>query len=111
MSCEMRNLSSTSGKVESSAGESKNKRKTWKQCGNSCKERLKAAAPSCSYSVPRIAMTHTIALRPIGLVRAGRSEAIDDRWDSVGSRIELDPAIFGPDATLGLDAFSHVEIV
>ena len=50
-------------------------------------------------------------VRPIGHVRAGRSAAEDDDWDAVESRIELDPTAVGSDATLGLDAFSHVEVV
>jgi tRNA-Thr(GGU) m(6)t(6)A37 methyltransferase TsaA len=52
-----------------------------------------------------------ISLRPIGVVRATRSEAVDDRWDQVRSRIELDPAVVDPQATLGLESFSHVEVV
>jgi tRNA-Thr(GGU) m(6)t(6)A37 methyltransferase TsaA len=50
-------------------------------------------------------------VRPIGWVRSGRDEAIDDDWDSVAARIELDPALFTPDALAGLDAFSHVEVL
>lgn len=50
-------------------------------------------------------------LTPIGLVRAGRDQPIDDQWDSVPARIELDPAAFTPDALMGLDAFSHVEVI
>lgn len=56
-------------------------------------------------------MNDDITMHPIGRVRAARSEAVDDAWDSVESRIELDPAQFGPDATLGLDQFSHVEVI
>ena len=52
-----------------------------------------------------------IVLTPIGMVRSGRSEAIDDRWDQVESRIELDPAQFKPDALAALDSFSHIEVV
>jgi tRNA-Thr(GGU) m(6)t(6)A37 methyltransferase TsaA len=53
----------------------------------------------------------TIALKPIGNVSGGRSAPVDDDWDSVRARIELDPRQFSPDATLGLDGFSHVEII
>jgi tRNA-Thr(GGU) m(6)t(6)A37 methyltransferase TsaA len=53
----------------------------------------------------------TITMSPIGRVRAARSEAVDDAWDSVDSRIELDAAQFGPDAAAGLDQFSHVEVI
>ncbi|HVV10322.1 SAM-dependent methyltransferase [Amycolatopsis sp.] len=50
-------------------------------------------------------------LHPIGYVRSPRSEPVDDDWDSVTSLIELDGALFGPDALWGLEEFSHVEIV
>jgi tRNA (Thr-GGU) A37 N-methylase len=53
----------------------------------------------------------TITLTPIGVVRGGRAEAIDDDWAGVRARIELDPARFGPEALLGVAAFSHVEVV
>jgi tRNA (Thr-GGU) A37 N-methylase len=52
-----------------------------------------------------------IELEPIGFVRSARLEPIDDDWDAVASRIELEPSRFGPEALLGLDAFSHVEII
>lgn len=47
----------------------------------------------------------------IGWVRAARTEAIDDAWDSVCARIDLDPVHFAPDSLLGIDAFSHLEIL
>jgi tRNA-Thr(GGU) m(6)t(6)A37 methyltransferase TsaA len=53
----------------------------------------------------------TITLTPVGVVRSSRAAAIDDEWDAVYSRIELDPARFGPEALAGLDSFSHVEVV
>lgn len=55
-------------------------------------------------------MAH-FTLTPIGVVRAGRDQPTDDQWDSVPARIELDPAAFTPDALMGLDAFSHVEVI
>ena len=48
---------------------------------------------------------------PIGHVRGGRAEAVDDAWDAVEAEIVLDPAQLGPDAALGLDAFSHIVVV
>jgi tRNA-Thr(GGU) m(6)t(6)A37 methyltransferase TsaA len=51
------------------------------------------------------------AMTPIGHVVGGRSEAIDDRWGSVEAAIDLDAALLGPDATAGLAAFSHIEVV
>ena len=56
-------------------------------------------------------MSDTVVLRPIGTVRGGRAEPIDDAWDSVEAMIELDAAQFKPDATASLDAFSHIEVV
>jgi len=50
-------------------------------------------------------------LRPIGVVRSERATAIDDGWDGVAARIELDPAELGAEATLGLNDFSHLEVV
>lgn len=48
---------------------------------------------------------------PIGYVRASRTETIDDAWDAIASRIELDSAQFSDSSLAGLDAFSHVEIL
>lgn len=50
-------------------------------------------------------------LAPIAHVRGGRAEPVDDAWDGVEAEIVLDPAQLGPDAALGLDAFSHVTVV
>jgi len=52
-----------------------------------------------------------IALKPIGVVRSARAEPIDDDWDAVAARIELDAAQFAPDATMGLGDFSHIEVI
>lgn len=52
-----------------------------------------------------------IELVPIGHVRGGRAEATDDAWDTVEAEIALDPAQLGPEAALGLDAFSHVVVI
>lgn len=56
-------------------------------------------------------MAQGIWVQPVGWVRGGRTEALDDSWGSVTARIELDPARFGPDALMGLDGFSHLEVV
>jgi tRNA-Thr(GGU) m(6)t(6)A37 methyltransferase TsaA len=53
----------------------------------------------------------TIELRPVGLVRGGRSEAEDDNWDAETATIELDASWLSAEALLGLDAFSHAEVV
>jgi tRNA (Thr-GGU) A37 N-methylase len=52
-----------------------------------------------------------IELTPIGHVRGGRAEPIDDAWDTVEAEIVLDPTQFKPDATAGLADFSHIEVV
>ena len=54
---------------------------------------------------------HAYTVRPIGYVRGGRSEPIDDNWTTVTSRIELDWDELDASATTGLDAFSHVDVV
>jgi tRNA (Thr-GGU) A37 N-methylase len=53
----------------------------------------------------------TFRISAIGFVVGGRGPAEDDHWDTVEARIDLDPLRFGKDALLGLDAFSHAEIV
>lgn len=50
-------------------------------------------------------------LEPVGHVRGGRVEAIDDDWGPSRARIDLDPSRFTPEALFGLDDFSHAEIV
>jgi tRNA-Thr(GGU) m(6)t(6)A37 methyltransferase TsaA len=50
-------------------------------------------------------------MRPIGFVRGGRQEATKDHWGKNRSRIELDPAQFGPEALAGLDQVSHIEVL
>ena len=50
----------------------------------------------------------TIQMTPIGRVMSARDEAIDDAWDAVATTIVLDSAQLGPEAALGLDAFSHI---
>jgi tRNA (adenine37-N6)-methyltransferase len=52
-----------------------------------------------------------IEIQPIGQVRGGRDEAVDDDWGQSLARIELDPARFGPEALAGLSDFSHLEVI
>ena len=47
----------------------------------------------------------------IGNVRSARDAAVDDQWDSVDSRIEIDFSAIEPAALLGLGTFSHIEVV
>ena len=56
------------------------------------------------------------SVRPIGTVSNDRTEAVDDDWDRVTSRIQLDAdqmELEWPDggATAGLREFSHVEVL
>jgi tRNA (Thr-GGU) A37 N-methylase len=53
----------------------------------------------------------TFSVQPVGHVRGGRTAAEDDDWGGSRCRIELDPTVVTDEATLGLDAFSHVEVV
>ncbi len=52
-----------------------------------------------------------IHLEPIGFVRGGRAEIEDDNWGGVTARIELDPKRFTPEALMGIDSFSHIEVI
>jgi tRNA-Thr(GGU) m(6)t(6)A37 methyltransferase TsaA len=52
-----------------------------------------------------------IAWRPIGVIRSPVKEVADDCWGGVVATIELDAAQFAPPCTLGLDQYSHVEVV
>jgi tRNA-Thr(GGU) m(6)t(6)A37 methyltransferase TsaA len=56
-------------------------------------------------------MTETFVVTPIGYVRGGRAEAVDDDWGGSRARIELDAARFQPEALAGLEAFSHLEVI
>jgi len=58
-----------------------------------------------------VALSAMIELQPIGFVRGGRAEPIDDNWDAETCVIELDATRFTPDSLVGLDAFSHVDVV
>lgn len=53
----------------------------------------------------------TFTVAAIGRVEGGRSEAIDDDWGGSRAVIRLDPAQFTAEALLGLDAFSHAEVI
>jgi len=52
-----------------------------------------------------------IELRAIGFVRGGRKEPTDDDWDSVTAAIELDPEWLNQEALVGLDSYSHAEVI
>jgi len=48
---------------------------------------------------------------PVGAVRGGRFERLDDDWGDVHAAIELDPTRFGPESLSGLEDFSHLDVV
>ena len=52
-----------------------------------------------------------IKMNPIGTVYSTRKKPEDDNWDSEKVHIQLDPKQFSPEALMGLDLFSHVEIL
>jgi tRNA-Thr(GGU) m(6)t(6)A37 methyltransferase TsaA len=49
-------------------------------------------------------------VRAIGFVASSRTEAIDDDWGPIEATITLAEP-YGPASLLGLDAFSHVEVI
>jgi tRNA (Thr-GGU) A37 N-methylase len=53
----------------------------------------------------------SFTLSPIGHVRGGRADAIDDDWGASRATIALDPDKFTPDAFAGLADFSHAEVI
>jgi tRNA-Thr(GGU) m(6)t(6)A37 methyltransferase TsaA len=53
----------------------------------------------------------SILMTPIGRVEGGRAVPDDDDWGDSRARIVLDAARFDDEALLGLDSFSHAEIV
>jgi len=52
-----------------------------------------------------------IVLEPIGRVGSPRTAPVDDDWEAITATITLDPDRFTPESLLGLDTFSHVEVV
>lgn len=52
-----------------------------------------------------------IALKPIAVIHNARIDRLDDDWDNIFSAIELDTTHFTSEALLGLDEFSHIEVV
>lgn len=50
-------------------------------------------------------------LENIGLIRNERSSIEDDYWGNVISTINLDPNLVLPESTLGLEEFSHLEVI
>lgn len=53
----------------------------------------------------------TFELEPIGYLNGGREEAVDDDWGGSEAVIVLDQTRFTEEVLLGLDSFSHAEVV
>lgn len=51
-----------------------------------------------------------IAVEPIGVVRGGRADPVDDHWEGVEAVIVIDDR-FPPEALDGLGQFSHLDVV
>jgi len=49
-------------------------------------------------------------VRPVAYVRCSRTTPVDDGWDLEVSEIEL-TADFGPEALVGLDEVSHLDVI
>ncbi|HXP84363.1 MAG TPA: SAM-dependent methyltransferase [Bryobacteraceae bacterium] len=56
-------------------------------------------------------MSEQIVVLPVGIVHNPLTDPVDDGWDSVQSRIDLDETRFTAECLVGLDEFSHVEVV
>jgi tRNA (adenine37-N6)-methyltransferase len=52
-----------------------------------------------------------LTVAPIGVVRGGREQAVDDEWGDVEAAIDLDGGRFDAAAVAGLEEFSHLEVV
>ncbi|MEU4443191.1 SAM-dependent methyltransferase [Actinosynnema sp. NPDC050801] len=56
-------------------------------------------------------MDNTVTLHPVGRVVGGRNEVVEDDWHDVRAVIRLDDRSFTASAVLGLEDFSHLEVV
>jgi tRNA-Thr(GGU) m(6)t(6)A37 methyltransferase TsaA len=52
-----------------------------------------------------------LRIRPIGVVRSSRNELTDDYWGAVTSLIEFDSSRLSEESILGLEDFSHLEVI
>ncbi|WP_232508601.1 SAM-dependent methyltransferase [Burkholderia thailandensis] len=52
-----------------------------------------------------------ITMVPIGKVASPRVELIDDHWGAIESTITIDSPALSDDALMGLDTFSHIEVI
>jgi tRNA (Thr-GGU) A37 N-methylase len=52
-----------------------------------------------------------IILHPIGMVRSPITDSSrDEFWGGIVATIELDSSSLDPDAVVGLEAFSHIDL-
>lgn len=56
-------------------------------------------------------MPEEFSIKAIGYVRSPRDAAIDDDWDGLQTKIELDADQFGKESLAGLSDFSHAEVI
>ncbi|MGD0677258.1 MAG: SAM-dependent methyltransferase [Polyangiaceae bacterium] len=54
---------------------------------------------------------NSITMVPIGVVRSTRTTVTDDDWDREQVHVEIDPRHVSGDALLGVESFSHVEVL
>ena len=52
-----------------------------------------------------------VRLQPVGYVRGGRDQPIDDDWGASRASLVLDADQFAPEALFGLADFSHAEVI
>jgi tRNA (adenine37-N6)-methyltransferase len=55
--------------------------------------------------------SESVTLHPVGQVVGGRGEMFEDDWHDVRAVIQLDGRSFTASAVLGLEHFSHLEVV
>ena len=56
-------------------------------------------------------MTESFAVEAVAHIIGGRAEPTDDYWGGARSIIRIDERRFTPDATKGLQEFSHLEVI
>ena len=56
-------------------------------------------------------MQQSFNVESIATVSCSRRDAVDDGWDAETSIIRLDRSVLGASAALGLDDFSHIEVI
>src|SRR6516164_11643101 len=52
-----------------------------------------------------------VRIRPIGVVHSPRLTLTDDNWGNVTSTIEIDASRVSEESVLGLEQFSHLQVI